>query len=94
MTREWRALWVMVVALFLLLCLTRCSPAPQPQGQLPIPSGRGPEQHWTFVPMTGGPNMWTSCVKGDRLYLISNQAWRSSDMPASGTVSVSAGGCK
>jgi hypothetical protein len=81
-------------AVLILLLLFGCTPAPQAQGQLPLPTPN--EQRWTFVPMTGGPGLRTACFKGDRYTVIQStpyrgEEWRmSADAPLSMTVAVGA----
>lgn len=84
--------WLYVIGLFIIL--TGCSPAPQAEGQLPL--ARPHDQVWTFVPMTSGPGLHTACVKGDRLYVLHNLAWRGSEWTGAhtGSLAVAAGACK
>jgi len=78
----------------LFLTLVGCSPAPQAQGQLPMPTPA--EQRWTFIPMTSGPGIYTACVKGDRLYAMDSLSFRASEWTPMGakTITVAAGACR
>jgi hypothetical protein len=74
--------------LALMLLLTACSPAPQAQGQLPY--ARPNDNVWTLVPMTGGPAVYTACIKGNRVYAMDSLLVRASEWTSTGPKSMAA----
>jgi hypothetical protein len=79
----------------LIWAILGCQGAPQPQGQLALPSGNGPEHAWNLQPMSGGAAVFWACIKGDRLYYVNGYAWRGrDDVWPGGSLAVVAGGCR
>lgn len=65
---------VVLGLLLLVLAAAGCSPAPQAEGQLRLAAPM--DQRWEFLPMTGGPGIFTACHRGNRLYVIDSYANR------------------
>jgi len=63
----------MLGALFVIPYLAPALEAPQAQGQVPKTEGG---RVWEMIPMSGGPAVYTACVKGIRLYAMNQRAWR------------------
>lgn len=75
--------------------LAGCTPAPQAQGQLPLASPY--DQRWEFVPMSGGPGIFTACHKGTRLYVLDSYLNREHEFHGSSPKSLAAvyvGSCR
>lgn len=79
----------------LIWAILGCQGAPQPKGQLPLPTGYGPEAVWHHQVMTGGASVFWACLDGDKLYYINSYAWRANtDVWPGGSLSVVGGGCR